>query len=817
MLDLREHRKAPDRLSDLLPWAALVSPEVVLNKDGSFQGTIKYRGPDLDSSTEEELMANAASINNILRRFGSGWVIYAEGVRFSGNPYPESNFPDPVARLIDERRKERFSREPHFDSNYYLTLCYLPPKENTNRLASLFLSSSSEEKINYEALLENFRAELYRVVDLLERLFPEAEILIEDDLLTYLHSTVSESRSRVSLSEVPMFLDSILSDTPLLGGFSPCLGEMHLGVLCVLGFPGSSQPGLLDQLNRLPLTYRWVTRFIALDKLSAKREIEIYQRKWFSKRKGMTALIRELVTREESALSDSEAISKAEDAKEALFELGSDDISYGFLTTTVVLLSSSSRALRADLSQVQKVLHAQGFTTKLETVNAVDAWLGSIPSNPRNNVRRPLVSTMNLSHLLPGTSAVWAGESRNEHLGGPPLLFGETEGGTAFRLSTHYGDVGHTLVLGPTGSGKSTLLNLIEAQFLRYPDAQVYIFDKGQSAYALTTAVGGEHYNLGAEDSELYFQPLGLVHDDQERKWAHDWLLALCKKENVSITPQVKRVLWDALCSLSSTPREQRTLHALMVYLQNMELRAAFEPFTQGGAYGRLIDNTTDSLEYARWQCFEMEELMDTPTVVGPVLAYLFHRLAQRFDGSPTLLVLDEAWLFLDHPTFSSKIREWLKTLRKVNVSVIFATQSLVDVTSSSISPTIKEACYTKIYLPNPVALQPDASEFYKSFGLNSRQIEILAFSMPKRDYYYTSPLGNRLFDLALDELQLAYLAGVSKKRVSLVRSLKAHSSSTAHFNARYLRELGLKDYVEYFEEEIERERKTETKIRSAA
>ena len=389
----------------------------------------------------------------------------------------------------------------------------------------------------------------------------------------------------------------------------------------------------------------------------------------------------------------------------------------------------------------------------------------------------------------------------NPHLQGPALLVGETNGATPFFLSTHFGDVGHMLVLGPTGAGKSTLLNLMEAQFLRDPNAQVYIFDKGHSAFPLTTAVGGEHYNLGADDSALFFQPLGQVDNESEKQWAQDWLLALAQKENVAVTPQIKRAVWEALTSLAETPREQRTLRSLSVYLQHIELRAALEPFTQNGAYGKLVDNNQDSLHYARWQCFEMGQLMETPAVVGPILAYLFHRLSQRFDGSPTLLVLDEAWLFLDHPTFAAKIREWLKTLRKLNVAVVFATQSLVDVDTSSIAPTIKEACFTKIYLPNPIALQPDATEFYKRFGLNQRQIEILAFGTPKRDYYYTSPLGNRLFDLALDEIQLAYCAGASQERLSLVKALRANSADVWEFNASFLRHLGLELYAANFEQ----------------
>ena len=467
-------------------------------------------------------------------------------------------------------------------------------------------------------------------------------------------------------------------------------------------------------------------------------------------------------------------------------------MTYGFLTTTFTLFNKNAAELRNIAAEVERIINGVGFTTKYETVNAVEAWLGSIPGNTQRDVRRPLINSINLAHLLPGASAVWGGQAINQHLKAPALFVAETGGSTPFRYSNHIGDVGHTLVLGPTGAGKSTLLNFMEVQFLRYSNAQVYIFDKGGSSAALTAAIGGDHYDLGADDSSLYFQPLALVDNEAERKWAHEWLVALASKENVTVTPEVKKSIWDALLSLSATPQNQRTMEALTVYLQNSELRDAFEPFTHSGAYGKLLDNSNDTLRLSRWQTFEMEKLMESPAVVGPVLSYLFHRLEYRFDGSPTLLVLDEAWLFLDHPVFASKIREWLKTLRKLNVAVIFATQSLADVDQSSIAPTIKEACFTKIYLPNAIALQPDAKEFYRRFGLNDRQIEILAYAIPKKDYYYTSPIGNRLFDLSLDPLALAYCAGVSKEQIATVRELRAKANSTLEFNVHYLARQGL-------------------------
>jgi len=793
MINLREFKRTHDKLSDLLPWAALIAPGVVLCKDGSFLSTLGFRGSDLDSSTAGELMQVAARLNHILKRLGSGWAIFCEAKRQHSAHYPLSLFPDPITALIDAEREVLFSQNPHFESKYFLTLQFLPPSDGSSRLISPFVADKNSGESDYARALTNFCDELARIQALLTNVFPEVSQLSDAELLTYLHSTASAKDHPITPPEVPMYLDALLADSPLLTGHNPTLGGLHLRVISIKGFPGKSQPGLLDRLNRLSMQYRWVTRFIPLDKAAAEKELSQYRRKWFAKRKSVSTMLKELLTNSESIMADSDAVQKARDADEALAEVADDIVAYGYFTTTLVLCSSDTALLTTQVREMERIINGLGFSTIIEDVNSVDAWLGTIPGNTRNNVRRPLLNTLNLAHLLP-VSAVWAGPSEVAHLKGPPLMFGRTNGATQFRLSLHVGDVGHTLILGPTGSGKSVLLNLIEAQFRRYPEAQVYIFDKGGSARTLTLGVGGHFYDVGSaeEAGGLAFQPLAEIDRDTERAWAHDWLCDLMLQEGVTLNPAIKEELWTALCSLASAPASERTLFGLTVLLQNHQLRSALMPFTMDGPHGRLLDHNTDSLAYGSWQCFEMESIMETPQAVGPVLSYLFHKLEGRFDGRPTLLVLDEAWLFLDNPAFRTKIREWLKVLRKANVSVIFATQSLSDVAQSALAPTLKEACMTKIYLPNPNAHTADAAAFYKTFGLNETQINILARATPKQDYYYTSPLGNRLFELALDEVQRAYCGATSKEAQARAVALFKEAGDTAEFNLRYLKAANL-------------------------
>lgn len=338
----------------------------------------------------------------------------------------------------------------------------------------------------------------------------------------------------------------------------------------------------------------------------------------------------------------------------------------------------------------------------------------------------------------------------------------------------------------------------MEVQFLRYFNAQVYIFDKGGSSRAITAGVGGEHYDLGGETSRLSFQPLANIHHESERRFSHEWIIDLLVQENVPVTPKVKEDLWKALTSLSSAKIEERTLFGLTVLIQDELLRRALLPYTVQGAHGRLLDSSIDTLTYNRFQTFEMEALMETKSALMPVLSYLFHRLEQRFTGVPTMLVLDEAWIFLDHPSFAARIRQWLKTCRKANVMVVFATQSLVDIEKSPLAATLKESCFTKIFLPNPSALNESSSLLYERFGLNKRQIEILAFATPKKEYYYVSPLGNRLFDLSLGAVSLAYCGSTSREAQAVVSELNRKVSSTYDFNTKFLQMQNLEWAVSY-------------------
>ena len=796
MMNLSEYRTKSARLADFLPWVCLVAEGVVLNKDGAFQRTARFRGPDLDSATPAELVAVTARLNSALRRLGSGWAVFVEAQRVPAVTYPVSEFPDAVSELVDVERREQFREEgAHFESFYYLTLLWMPPAEEAARAEYWLYEGRSKTGVDPKELLKSFVDRTGRMLHLVEGFMPEAEWLDDGETLTYLHSCVSTKVQHVRVPETPAYLDALLADEALVGGLEPRLGDHHLRTLTITGFPSVTFPGLLDELNRQAFAYRWSSRAIMLDKTDATKLLTKIRRQWFAKRKSVAAILKEVMTNEASVLMDSDASNKAADADMALQELGADEAGIAYVTATITVWDRDPALAAEKLRLVEKIVQSRDFTCTVEGVNALEAWFGSLPGHVYANVRQPPISTLNLAHLIP-LSAVWAGAERDEHFGDAPLLYGKTEGSTPFRFSLHVGDVGHCLVVGPTGAGKSVLLALMALQFRRYEGNQIFAFDYGGSIRAAAIAMRGDWQDLGGalhdagSAGSVALQPLARIDEAAERAWAAEWLAALLAGEGVDVDPAAKEHLWSALTSLATAPIRERTLTGLAVLLQSQELKLALSPYLVGGPWGRLLDAEAEHLGDARVQALETEGLVGASSAAS-VLAYLFHRIEGRLDGSPTLIIIDEGWLVLDSPAFAAQLREWLKTLRKKNASVIFATQSLADIEGSRIAPAIIESCPTRIFLPNERAAEPQIARVYERFGLNDRQIEILSRATPKRDYYCQSRRGNRLFELGLGDIALAFTAASSKTdqiKIGELIEVRGH----ADFAEFWLRHRGL-------------------------
>jgi type IV secretion system protein VirB4 len=288
-------------------------------------------------------------------------------------------------------------------------------------------------------------------------------------------------------------------------------------------------------------------------------------------------------------------------------------------------------------------------------------------------------------------------------------------------------------------------------------------------------------------------------------KWAVDWLEVLCLLQGLKVNPNQREQLAAAVARVATKPSPGLT--ELCAEVQDAAVRDALKDYTLSGTSGQLLDAQQDVLGHSDFITFEMEHLMEMgEKAVVPVLLYLFRRIQKRLDGAPTLVILDEAWLYLSHELFRERVRQWLRTLRKENAAVVLATQAVSDIYNSPIRDVVLESCPTKILLPNTEALNPASREFYDHLGLNEREIDILQRSEPKREYYYVSPLGRRLISLGLGKVALSFV-GVNgaEERKAAEKLMKTYPE---RWQSEWLRARGLTDWAAYFDElETQRER----------
>lgn len=790
----KEYRDEAQGLADLLRYARPLEPGIMLGKGGELMAGFFYRGTDTESASHHELNAIASRLNDAVRRFGSGWMVHIDSIRASAVGYPENNhFPEPIAELMDLERRAQYNLEGvHFESVFAMIFTYLPPLQLQSKATAMMYEKSADLDANVvsiqDQVVSKFKDQIDQLQSRLGTLFEgiaritdqvvdnkaDGTQVVVDHLAGYVHYCVTGIRQHIVKPPHGVMYDSIIGSQDITGGNTPRVGKKHVQPISIEGFPAASYPGILDMLNTLPVSYRWNTRFIFMDPEEGKSLLGKLRRRWRQKIRGF----RDQATNSTSGPIDQEALEMTADAQTAMSEAGSGLVRYGHYTSVVLLMDEDLVRLKQAVHDCMTSIANLGFPCRLEDVNAVEAYLGTLPGHGYENVRRPILHTLNLAHLIP-TTATWPGLSENPCAfyppKSPPLLMAKTTGNAPFRFNIHVDDVGHTLMMGPTGAGKSTHLELIEQAFLRYPNARVRKFEKGYSSFVLCHALHGQYIDIGGEDqtTTLGCCPLGAVHRPAERAWAEEYIETLLALQGFVVLTEHRTVIRNAMRLLAEADSDRRSMTAFCQQVNDVEMRNALAPYTLDGG-NTILDAESDNLSLDRFVVFEMEHLMSMGDKVAiPILLYFFRCVERGLDGSPTLLVLDEAWLMLSHPLFQEKIREWLKVLRKANCAVVFATQSISDVGKSPIRDVLYESCPTKILLANPeIRNTTTSADQYRAIGMNDRQIDIIGRMAKKLDYYYMSPLGRRRYQLGLGPVCLAFVGASGKDDVATARKL---------------------------------------------
>jgi type IV secretion system protein TrbE len=808
--EVRDRKKAQG-LSDLLNAYALVDREgsILMQYDGSFCTTWEFRGPDMQSASDAELEARSAQLNTLLKLLGSNWLVQCDVVRSQVNEYlPLGIFPDPVTCSIEVERERQFTHKmTHFRSHYYLSLTYQPPTAAEEKVYGWCFENADHKSGPAAQAFTRFEAKVTEFERALSSLFTIERLRtkeINDDrgrrsvntLLQFLRLCITGNDYPFVVPEIPVDLNDLLACEDFIGGIKPKIGRKHLRPVAIDGFPKVSIPGMLSFLDVFPMEYRWHTRAIPVDAYDARKMFENIRKRWNGVARRLSDQIKGPNVGRRDGFVDGVII----DIQQAEDEASGGDVQFALYNSGIFCMHEDEEQADENAAQVVKALRNAGFGGRLEDLNAVEAWRGSIPGDGFCNVRRIWVHTLNLADML-ATTAPATGVKENPSplmpSGSPATMVLVTNGATPFYWSPHAVDeVGHLTVIGPAGTGKSTIDAVLAASWMRYPGAQVFIFDRGRSCWALTKAVGGEFYDLAGRDSDLAFCPLSCLEDSSDVTWAVHWVEVLCALSGLTIRPAQRNALATAVEVVRRSPTPSMTEFVASVPDKN--ICEALEHYTVGHPLGSLLDANEDGFRSgSRWIAFETETLMGLDDkAVLPVILYLFRRIEKRLDGSPTLIILDEAWSYLKHPAFRDELDQWLRTMRKKNAVVVLSTQQVSDIANSGIADVVLNNCASTLLLANPQAKSPGTSEFYTRIGLNDHEKEMLVRARPKGDCYIVSRAGRRMVNFELGRFALAFAGANSNadKRM-LARLMQEHPDT---WREEWLCEKGLKDWADY-------------------
>lgn len=807
--DIKVHKRPKDTKQgfvDLLKYASKVEEDVLLCKDGSLMMSWRYRAEDVTNLPDKIADLQAFRVNQVFSGFGNGWMLHVDAVRRPSPAYSDkaySFFPDAVSQAVDEERRQLFETiGALYETEFVLTLTYLPPVLQEQKFIELMFDDENKGKTNaeygqsilaqFKQTCANFEARMQSSMQL-ERLGLQnqkdefGKSYTTDAQLSWYQECISAESISLRLPNYPVYLDALMG-REFWTGVIPKIGKKFVQVVSIDGFPLEAEAAILNALTQIPITYRWSTRFIFLDSYTAISQLSKYQKKWKQKVRGFYD---QLFNRESTNINK-DALDMVQDVNDAIAETESGLVSQGYYTSVIILQDESRERLTQSALALEKAINNLGFQARLESLNTVEAYLGSLPGHGYENVRTPILSTYNLAHLMP-MSSVWTGRlhSPNPMLppNSPPVMHCLTSGNAPFRLNLHVRDLGHAVMFGPTRSGKSTHLSLLAMQWLRYRNAKVYCFDKGLSMYPTTAAVGGAHYVIGGEASRLAFAPLQFLDTEEDRAWAMDWLNKVLLLNGLTTSAHQRNEIACAIMNMHASGT--KTLSEFSLLIQDEHIRETLKQYTVDGLMGHLIDAEEDHLNLSHFMTFEIEALMNLGNMYAiPILLYLFRRIYKRLDGSPTLLLLDEASFVLEHPVFRQEIKSWLLSMAKKNCAVLMSTQLVSHASESGIFDVIVQSTATKIFLPNPHARDTETAKIYQRMGLNDRQIDIIASATPKRDYYYFSEEGGRLYQLALGPFALAFAGCTDLDSIDAIRSLEQqHGKAWVSY---WLRQKGL-------------------------
>jgi len=706
------------RAGDRLCYAGLVDESTVLLRDGSVMSVIQVPGLLFETEDSEALNAHAAAREVMLRStLDSRFIMYHHVIRRRVEVELESEFEDPLARHIDARWKQRLTDGSLFINDQFITLIRRPASGKAglaeraarmwNRKASSDVAADPKDVRTLKSAITGLVATLQSYgAAVLGDYSPEAGAT-NSELLEYLSALyngemrpVRRPADGVDIGQMLPYRRASfgLDAMELRGSAEPDFAS----ILGLKDYPDATSPGLLDSLLRLPFEMVVTESYAPVERTTAKERIDLALRRLRS--------------------VDEDAAAERADMQSARDSLGNGSVGFGDHHLTVQVKASDLARLDEATAACAAALADTGAIAVREDTNLEPAFWAQFPGNERYAVRRALISSANMASF--GSLHGFAlGQAEGNHWGDAVTLL-ETTSGTPFFFNFHNGDLGNFSVIGPSGSGKTVVMNFLAAQAQKF-EPRTVLFDKDRGAELFIRGIGGRYDRISAGEP-TGFNPLALPDTAANRAFLRGWFGVLLKADGPEEFAIISTAVDAAFANVPSLRRLRHFKELLAGAKRPVagDLADRLGAWIGNGEHGWLFDNEQDRLDLDnRVLGFDMTELLENPKLRTPVMMYLFHRIDERLDGKPTMILIDEGWKALDDEVFAARIRDWLKTLRKRNALVGFATQSARDALDSRISTALVEQTATMIFMPNSRAR---AEDYCDGFGLTFHELSLI-------------------------------------------------------------------------------------------
>jgi len=702
------------KAGDRLPYARHIDATTLRLRDGAVMRMIQVPGLPFETEDSQSLDHQLGVRETMLRSvLDARFVVYHHIVRRRVAVTLDGTPDDPFAALLNARWQRRLDTRRLFVNEQVLTIVRRPARGKTgwpDRIKRAIAGKAAEPDTAdlraldaaATALIATLEAYGARALGTYEGVGGTCSEPLEILSAIYngemrpvlLPADDVDLGHHIPYARVSFGLDAI--ETSHAGGRS------FASMLAVKDYPDTTRAGLIDNILRLPHELVLTESFAPADRQVARERIDL--------------AIRRIRSADEEAGAERREMLAARDA------LGAGQAGFGDHHLSLLVRAEDLTALDGAMAAAGAAMADIGVVAVREDINLEPGFWGQFPGNEAYLVRRALISTANAAGFL-SLHGMPFGRPDGNHWGPAATVF-ETTSATPYFFNFHEGDLGNFTVIGPSGSGKTVVLNFLAAQAQKFSPRTI-LFDKDRGAEIFLRAAGG-HYARLQPGEPTGFNPLHLPDNAINRAFLRDWLGVMLGAEGPEELAAIAGAV-DACMEAAPAFRRLRYFRELLSGSRRPEsgdLASRLDPWIGGGEHAWLFDNAVDLLDLdARTLGFDMTALLDAPALRTPTMLYLFHRVDERLDGEPTLILIDEGWKALDDPVFAARIRDWLKTLRKRNALVGFATQSARDALDSRIASAIVEQTATMIFTPNPKARMED---YCVGFGLSEHELELI-------------------------------------------------------------------------------------------